>query len=78
MRGLVTSIHLPLSVTNMKYLPKEYQEMVEEMFKVFGRVDQMQTFKGRAALNNDIWWNVLGWIHAWEIPIVGGGLCNHF
>lgn len=80
MRGLMTAIHLPFSVANMKYLPAQHQETVEQILSVLGEVDQKRESHGKKALTNDLWWNILGWIRAWEMPIVGenGELCNQF
>jgi len=70
MRGLVTSIHLALSLANMVHLPLENKRTVEAILGVLQDVDVTRESQGFKALSDDLWWNILGWIRAWEMPVV--------
>lgn len=69
MRGLITSIHLPISVANMAHLPLQNKQTLEEILAILSEVDAARESRGRKALTDDLWWNILGWIRAWEMPV---------
>lgn len=82
MRGLITTIHLPLTVANMEHLPLQNKRALERLLGVLREIDTSRESNGRKALSDDLWWNILGWIRAWEMPvplnIQESGLCNRF
>lgn len=69
MRGLITTIHLPMSAANMKHLPRKNKENVEEILGVFEKVDSKRHAHGQKPLSEDLWWTILGFIRAWEMPV---------
>ena len=69
MRGLVTSIHLPLAINNIPHLPLKNKQTVDAILHVTRDFDMQRESQGRKPLSDDLWWNILGWIRAWEMPV---------
>jgi len=61
-RGLITSIHLPISPVNMTHLPLQNKRAIEAVLAALR--------SSVNALSDDLWWHILGWISAWEVPVV--------
>lgn len=69
MIGLVTSLHLPLSRTNASYLPPRYKKVVSEILSIVGKVDEARALSGRKALEEDVWWSILGFVCGWDLEV---------
>lgn len=67
MLGLVTSLHLPLSRTNIAYLPPEHKNVANAVLLIAKRVDYSRVSNGEKPLGEDVWWHILGFIRAWEL-----------
>ena len=72
MRGLRTSIHLPISQalrSDMKDLPQKYEQAVEEILRITRQIDLNRSLNELKPLGDDLWGIVLGMINVYEISV---------
>jgi hypothetical protein len=69
MRGLITTLHLPLSPENLLLLPTKHQQAVQETFNAVQQVDEIVESSGQMPLGDDLWWHILGMLTAWQLHL---------
>ena len=69
MRGLITSLHLPVSAANLPLLPLKYQKAARETWQALQQVDEVVESTGQTPLGEDLWWHILGMLSSWQLPL---------
>lgn len=69
-RGLVTTIHLPISKGNMAHLPLNHQRAVLNVLWSLRKVGSvLETEYGAKSIGDDVWWHVLGYLLGWHLEV---------